>query len=156
MSIPLGQLIKQKINEKNMTKSYFGKLINRSKQNVADILKRTSIDSGLLQRISEVLEFDFFSVYYQEEGFLKNNREKEMNELRSEIARLNKELLEEKKTVARLERDNETNRIAIESNQKTVLMLEEAHAKYNITPKPIQEVSPDTTSDAAPAPEEQK
>lgn len=39
------------------------KKINTTKQNVYTIFKRQSIDTALLQKISEVLNFDFFKLY---------------------------------------------------------------------------------------------
>jgi transcriptional regulator with XRE-family HTH domain len=130
MPVHLGQLIREKAKEKKYSQRVLGLLINRSKQNVANIYKRTSLDSALLLKISEVLGFDFFSVYYQE-GLLKTMREKETAHLTSEIERLNNELTEEKKTVTRLEKTVEVNTKAIESSYyKVSLMLQEEHAKY--------------------------
>ena len=73
-----------------MSITEFAKRINYSRENVYNIFNRKSIDTGLLMLISEVLEFDFFSLYVQ-----KFNPEKdaEIDRLRSENSLL-KELNE--------------------------------------------------------------
>ena len=43
-----------------------GNLINTSKQNVYGIYKRRTIDTGLLKKISEALDRDFFELYTDE------------------------------------------------------------------------------------------
>jgi transcriptional regulator with XRE-family HTH domain len=59
----IGKLIRQHLEEKGMTKSEFGRRINTSPQNIYGIFRRKSIDTNLLQTISQVLEFDFFQYY---------------------------------------------------------------------------------------------
>ena len=63
MTINIGSKIKQVFDKKGMTVSEFGRRINKSRENVYSIFKRKTIDTGLLQKISEVLEFDFFQYY---------------------------------------------------------------------------------------------
>ena len=40
-----------------------GKLINTSKQNIYGIFKRRTIDTGLLKKLSQALDYDFFTLY---------------------------------------------------------------------------------------------
>lgn len=84
MTIHIGNLIKKRVEEKGMNKSEFARRINTTSQNVHGIFKRKSIDTALLQKISEVLEFDFFQYFSLLQKELKKLQEenqllKEMN-----------------------------------------------------------------------------
>lgn len=61
----IGERIKERAKELRMGATELGKLINTSKQNIYGIYKRRSIDTGLLKKISEALEYDFFILYTQ-------------------------------------------------------------------------------------------
>ena len=63
MAINIGNKIKQVVDKKGMTNSEFGRRINMSRENVYSIYKRKSIDTVLLEKISQVLEHDFFQYY---------------------------------------------------------------------------------------------
>jgi len=63
MSIIIGSKIKQVFDKKGMSVSEFGRRINKSRENVYSIFRRRTIDTGLLQKISTVLEHDFFQYY---------------------------------------------------------------------------------------------
>jgi len=63
MTIHIGNKIKQIFTKKGMTISEFGRRINKSRENVYSIFNRKTIDTGLLQKISDVLEYDFFQYY---------------------------------------------------------------------------------------------
>ena len=63
MAIHIGKKIKQVFDKKGMTVSEFGRRINKSRENVYDIFRRATIDTGLLENISKVLEYDFFQYY---------------------------------------------------------------------------------------------
>jgi len=56
----IGKIIKLKLKEKGISVSEFARRINTNRNNVYDIFHRDSIDTKLLQKISEVLEYDFF------------------------------------------------------------------------------------------------
>lgn len=60
MVIHIGKKINQVFQKKGMTISEFGRRINKSRENVYDIFKRKTIDTGLLSQISDVLDYDFF------------------------------------------------------------------------------------------------
>lgn len=61
MTVHVGMLVRKRLQELGMTKSEFARRINTTPQNVYGILKRKSLDTQLLQKISRVLDFDFFS-----------------------------------------------------------------------------------------------
>ena len=62
MEVHIGHTIKEKLEKSGMKKSEFARRINKTSQNVYDIFERKSIDTALLARISEVLEFNFFEL----------------------------------------------------------------------------------------------
>lgn len=63
-TIHIGREIEARINQLHITATEFARRINTSKQNVNRILKKESIDTATLQRYCEVLDYNFFSLYY--------------------------------------------------------------------------------------------
>jgi hypothetical protein len=63
MEIHVGKLIKNRLQETGMTKSEFARRINKTSQNVYDIFERKTIDTGLLLKISIILDLNFFERY---------------------------------------------------------------------------------------------
>lgn len=61
--IVIGKEIKRVLKERGMTISEFAKRINTHRRNVYDIFERKSIDTFLLQEISRILSYDFFTLY---------------------------------------------------------------------------------------------
>jgi transcriptional regulator with XRE-family HTH domain len=78
----IGTEIKAAFEKTGMTITKFSKRLNMSRENVYSIFNRQSIDTGLLVLISEVLEFDFFSLYVQR---LNPEKDTEIGRLRNEI-----------------------------------------------------------------------
>lgn len=66
--IHIGERIKTVFTNKGLTVSEFARRINKSRENTYDIFTRKTIDTGLLQIISKVLEYDFFRYYTQDES----------------------------------------------------------------------------------------
>ena len=56
----IGEKIKKVLEFKGITVTEFAKRINKSRENIYSIFTRKTIDTGLLQSISNVLEYDFF------------------------------------------------------------------------------------------------
>lgn len=74
----IGQTVKKILEKKGMTISEFGRRINKSRENVYSIFERKSIDTALLEKISEVLEYNFFTLYQKSvEEFIKKLRDQE-------------------------------------------------------------------------------
>lgn len=69
--IHIGTLIKEKIVEIGLSDAEFGRRINTTRQNAQAILKRKTVDTDLLFRISKALNFDFFK-YFQTEDQQKS------------------------------------------------------------------------------------
>lgn len=63
MSLHIGKEIRKKAKELKISVTELSERIHSSRQNVYDIFDRSSIDTDLLYRISEALNFDFFSYY---------------------------------------------------------------------------------------------
>lgn len=61
--VNIGLVIEQKINEKNISKSEFGRMIGIPQQNVNRILNKPNIDTDKLAKISEALEYNFFQEF---------------------------------------------------------------------------------------------
>ena len=59
----IGQLIEERVKSVNMDVTEFAKQIGRERTNVYNIFKRSRIDTGLLKKIGQVLEYDFFIIY---------------------------------------------------------------------------------------------
>lgn len=60
----MGSIIEQKLKESSMSIKKFADRINCERSNVYHIFKQKSIDSELLHRISETLNFDFYNEIY--------------------------------------------------------------------------------------------
>ena len=58
-SIHYGQEVRAKLEERGMTPTEFAKRIGCSRSNVYSIFTREAMDTGLLNKISDVLDFDF-------------------------------------------------------------------------------------------------
>jgi transcriptional regulator with XRE-family HTH domain len=69
MVIHIGKKIKEELYNQKISVSVFAKKINRSRNVVYDIFERESIDTDLLNKISRVLNCDFFSVYSSQKEY---------------------------------------------------------------------------------------
>ena len=58
-----GKLIKMRLDQLGMTKAEFARRINKSPQNIHDILNRESVDTKLLVKMGEVLSYNFFKAF---------------------------------------------------------------------------------------------
>lgn len=65
--IHIGSIIRQKLEESALSISEFANRINRTRPTVYDIFTRKSIDTELLLKISEVLEYNFLKEVYLKE-----------------------------------------------------------------------------------------
>lgn len=73
MIIHIGKKIKEELYKQNISVSDFANKISRSRNVVYDIFGRKSIDTDLLNRISKVLNYDFFSIYSSQKEFASEN-----------------------------------------------------------------------------------
>jgi len=63
MKIHIGEKIKQRAKELRVGPTELARKISTSKQNIYGIFKRESIDTGLLDKLSRALNYDFFTMY---------------------------------------------------------------------------------------------
>lgn len=66
-SINIGEEIMARLNELNMSKSEFGRIIGIPQQNVNRIIEKSSIDTEKLIKICAALRFNFFSLFFDED-----------------------------------------------------------------------------------------
>ena len=71
--IHIGSIIKEIFDQQELSASLFAKQLCCDRTNVYSIFKRESIDTALLEKISIILNHDFFQ-YYSE--YLKNEIKK--------------------------------------------------------------------------------
>lgn len=123
MSIHIGKLIKEKAKSKRLSQEAIGKMINTTKQNVGNIFRRKSIDTDLLLKISEALEFNFFEYYYNEEP-LKSMRNERIKGLMDTVEKQKTELAERAEKIAML-------KDLVESQKDNLSLIKESTKKYN-------------------------
>ena len=75
MGFHLGQKVKEVAESKGYSQSALGKKINLSKPGVASMYKRSGIDTDLLIKLTEVLEYDFFAHVYEHKSLIKFKQE---------------------------------------------------------------------------------
>ncbi|WP_455621998.1 helix-turn-helix domain-containing protein [Parabacteroides sp.] len=63
-SIHIGEIIKQKVQERNMSIADFADKICCDRTTVYDLFKRNSIDINRLLRVSEALDYNFIEEIY--------------------------------------------------------------------------------------------
>lgn len=68
MEKPIGAMIADRLKEIGMSKAEFGRRMNCSRQNVSLIVKKESIDTGVLKRAGKVLGCDFFQMLSDSTG----------------------------------------------------------------------------------------
>ncbi len=71
-TLHIGEKIREKTHELRVGPTELSRKINTSIQNIYGIFKRKSIDTELLERISDALNFDFFTYYTEPVGISFN------------------------------------------------------------------------------------
>lgn len=107
-SVHIGKKIKEVLSKSPMTVVDFAEKINKTRTVVYDIFKRDSVDSVLLNKISRVLNHNFF-IYYsadsvKEEKSVYNVKEDPLKQLMLELKESRRELDELKKRNELLEK----------------------------------------------------
>lgn len=59
----IGKIIRQRLEEEGRSQAWLARQINSDQSNLCKMLKKSSMDSNMLLRISLVLHFNFF-VYF--------------------------------------------------------------------------------------------
>lgn len=66
MNKKIGQLIEERVHLRKMEVTEFAKLIGVERSNAYHIFKRESIDTNLLKKIGQILDYDFFQDLLEE------------------------------------------------------------------------------------------
>jgi transcriptional regulator with XRE-family HTH domain len=109
MEEKIGEIIKKVALAQGLSQAELGKLINLTKQGVASIYKRSTIDIELLKEISAKLNHDFLSYYLREEPFKTfqeiqtRNWIEEIEKLKAEL-QMKDELIEKDREILNLQR----------------------------------------------------
>jgi len=91
MEETIGQTIARIAKSQGLTQAQFGAKINLTKQGIASIYKRSTIDVSLLSEISGKLNYDFFKHLYEREPML-SFKQKEIEEWELKIEKLSQTL----------------------------------------------------------------
>lgn len=75
----IGKLIALRIEQTGMSKAEFARRINRSPQNIQDLLTRSSVDTALLIMISQALGYNFFKAFINHSNVLADLKKKGLN-----------------------------------------------------------------------------
>lgn len=67
MKVHIGKHIAKVLDDRGITKRRFAQLINMGERNLYELFKRDTIDTGKLEEISRVLDYNFFKLYQQGE-----------------------------------------------------------------------------------------
>ena len=73
MAIHIGKEIKAELRRQRRGVTWFARQLYCDRTNVYDIFKREGIDTRLLERISIILNRNFFSLYYQDDSDVVEN-----------------------------------------------------------------------------------
>lgn len=64
--ITIGAMIEAELHRQERTTVWFARKLGCNRTNAYKIFKRQSIDTDLLLKISQILQYDFFSIYSRE------------------------------------------------------------------------------------------
>jgi transposase len=79
-TVHIGKKIKEKVEEMNLSKKEFAEMISRSGTSVHELFRKEYIRTDELERISQILDFNFFS-YYAQSGLTPEGSPKEALQL---------------------------------------------------------------------------
>ena len=102
----IGHKVKQVVYETRIPVKEFAHKINKSRTVVYHIFERKSIDTSLLQKISNVLNHNFFQYFSEKDEQFKllNGGNKELENSKKELEQAHKEILYLKKINELLEK----------------------------------------------------
>lgn len=109
MKVEIGQKVREVFDRSDMTLTDFADKLGTVRQNVYRIFKKTHVDTGLLVKISHVLNHNFFQYYMPQARAEQHEYEQQLLLARKEIDYLRKiiRLMEEKaELVKRLEQED--------------------------------------------------
>lgn len=115
--VHIGKIIEQKLREKRYPITDFAKKINTDRSNVYNIFRRNTIDTGLLQKISEILEHDFFQY------FISEQTKKDFLTDEANVPLFNNELLQMRHKIESFEIETEALRARLKDKEMIIELL---------------------------------
>jgi hypothetical protein len=91
--VHIGKKIKEVLDKSALSAVDFAKSISLTRNGAYKVFEKETIDTGQLQKISKVLNHDFFSYYHINSAVLQEPEEKIRFITASELAQSNRELL---------------------------------------------------------------
>lgn len=82
--VEIGSKVQEVFESKKMRLSELADQLGTVRQNVYRIFKKRDLDTGLLTKISEVLNHNFFH-YYKTQELATNNRDSELQEMKDQL-----------------------------------------------------------------------
>lgn len=95
----IGQEIKRIVKKRGMTVEELALALNVSKPNIFDIYRRESIDTGLLERLCKVLQYNFFKSFYQK---YQSDEDKDVIAMYKDQVEFLKSIIKEKEEMYRI------------------------------------------------------
>lgn len=86
MTVDIGQKIKEVFDRQNMKLTDFADELGTVRQNVYRIFKKRHLDTGLLLKISQVLNHNFFQYYVTDTDTLDAHQSEQMRKLANEAS----------------------------------------------------------------------
>jgi transcriptional regulator with XRE-family HTH domain len=90
--VHIGPRVQEVFEAKNMKLSELADKLGTVRQNVYRIFKKKDLDTGLLTKISEVLDHNFFHYYKTPENSTDQPADKELDALKTELELSRKEI----------------------------------------------------------------
>lgn len=106
--VHIGKKIKEVVGQSRFSVIEFAEKISRTRDVVYKIFAKENIDTGLLQKISQVLEHDFFSYYSHELPIVKEPGKVGYTKKTDLITSLGEEIKAFKKRLAEMDEKYET------------------------------------------------
>lgn len=117
--VEIGKKIEEILRKKRIPIVEFAQKINTNRNNVYSIFRRKTIDTGLLLKISEILEFDFFQFY------ITDKTRSSLVSDRSNIYLVNSELKTLKGQNDKLEKEIKDLKNRLEDKEMIIKLLKE-------------------------------
>jgi transcriptional regulator with XRE-family HTH domain len=99
MTVDIGQKIKEVFDRQNMKLTDFADELGTVRQNVYRIFKKRHLDTGLLLKISQVLNHNFFQYYVADTETLDTHQSEQMRKLANEASEYQRQLELAKKEI---------------------------------------------------------
>lgn len=99
MTVDIGQKIKEVFDRQNMKLTDFADQLGTVRQNVYRIFKKRHLDTGLLLKVSQVLNHNFFQYYVEGSEPLDSQQSEQLRQLANEASAHQRQLELAKKEI---------------------------------------------------------